>query len=54
MNESSTKAAAAEVLETHKGLKGDDLKLYLDTYFSKAWGHFDVNQTGYVEVIKMP
>ena len=54
MNESTTRAAAAEVLETHKGLKGDDLKLYLDTYFKKAWGHFDVNQTGYVEVIKMP
>ena len=54
MNEATTRAAAAEVLETHKGLKGDDLSLYLNTYFSKAWGHFDVNRTGYVEVIKMP
>ena len=25
MNEATTKAAASEVLETHKGLKGDDL-----------------------------
>ena len=54
MNEATTMAAASEVLETHKGLKGDDLKLYLETYFKKAWGHFDVNRTGYVEVIKMP
>ena len=43
MNESTTRAAAAEVLETHKALKDDDLELYLKTYFSKAWGHFDVN-----------
>ena len=27
---------------------------YLDTYFAKAWAHFDVNQSGEVEVIKMP
>ena len=54
MNEATTRAAASEVLETHKGLKGDDLSLYLETYFKKAWGHFDVNRTGFVEVIKMP
>ena len=27
---------------------------YVTTYFNKAWGHFDVNQTGFIEVIKMP
>ena len=54
MNESTTRAAAGEVLETHKGLKGDALQKYLDTYFTKAWGHFDVNRSGLVEVIKMP
>eukprot|EP00356_Strombidium_inclinatum_P016383 CAMPEP_0170491028 /NCGR_PEP_ID=MMETSP0208-20121228/10256_1 /TAXON_ID=197538 /ORGANISM="Strombidium inclinatum, Strain S3" /LENGTH=184 /DNA_ID=CAMNT_0010766531 /DNA_START=37 /DNA_END=591 /DNA_ORIENTATION=- len=54
MNESTTRAAAAEVLETHKGLTGPALQKYLDTYFAKAWGHFDVNRTGLVEVIKMP
>ena len=54
MNEATTRAAAAEVLETHKGMKGAQLQQYLDTYFAKAWGHFDVNQTGKVEVIKMP
>ena len=46
--------AAEEVLTTHKGLKGKELSAYLDTYFEKAWGHFDVNQTGEIEVIKMP
>ena len=54
MNEAITKAASREVLETHKGLTGKKLQEYLDTYFMKAWGHFDVNRTGLVEVIKMP
>ena len=54
MNESITRAAAREVLETHKGLTGDKLNQYLETYFAKAWGHFDVNRTGLIEVIKMP
>ena len=54
MNYNTTKAAASEVLATHKGLTGGALKSYLDTYFDKAWGHFDVNRTGEVEVIKMP
>ena len=54
MDELAAKAAASEVLCTHKAICGGDLTTYLDTYFSKAWGHFDVNQTGYVEVIKMP
>ena len=54
MNESITRAAAREVLETHKGLSGSKLNEYLETYFQKAWGHFDVNRTGLIEVIKMP
>ena len=48
------KAAASEVLGTHKGLTGGALKTYLDTYFDKAFGHFDVNKTGEIEVYKMP
>ena len=48
------KAAASEVLATHKGIKGAALKTYLDTYFDKAFGHFDVNKTGEIEVYKMP
>merc|ERR1719498_1725064 len=54
MDKAAANAAASEVLCTHKKICGDDLTKYLDTYFSKAWGHFDVNQTGYIEVIKMP
>merc|ERR1712010_397448 len=51
MTQSTTMAAAKEVLNTHKGLSGDALSAYLDTYFAKAWAHFDVNQTGQIEVI---
>ncbi len=54
LDESSARAAAAEVLHTHKGLSGDALSGYLNTYFPKAWGHFDVNRSGSIEVIKMP
>merc|ERR1712167_327196 len=54
MNESTMRAAASEVLCTHKGLCGGNLQSYLDTYFAKAWGHFDVNRTGEIEVIKSP
>merc|ERR1711981_427058 len=54
MTQATTLAAAKEVLNTHKGLAGDLLSAYLDTYFGRAWAHFDVNQTGQIEVIKMP
>ena len=54
MNESTMRAAASEVLCTHKGLCGGKLQEYLDTYFAKSWGHFDVNRTGEIEVIKSP
>lgn len=54
MNKSGAYAAAEEILATHKGLSGADLQSYLDKYFEKAWGHFDVNQVGSFEVSKMP
>ena len=46
--------AAKEVMGTHKGLKGEALSSYLDTYFDRAWSNFDVNGDGAVEVIKAP
>ena len=54
MNPSTARAAAEEVLATHMKLAGTTLETYLKTYFDKAWGHFDVNRTGIIEVIKMP
>ena len=54
MDEAATRSAAGEVLSTHKGLSGAALSKYLNTYFGKAWGHFDVNRGGKIEVIKMP
>lgn len=54
LDETGARAAASEVLATHKGLKGGALADYLKTYWGKAWGHFDVNQTGKIEVIKAP
>ena len=54
MNQATARAAAEKVLASHKGLSGAALETYLKTYFDKAWGHFDVNRTGIIEVIKMP
>merc|ERR1711934_952116 len=54
MTQATTLNASKEVLHTHKGLSGQALADYLDTYFAKAWAHFDVNQSGQIEVIKSP
>ena len=54
MNQADALLAAKEVLATHKGLGGAALDQYIATFFNKSWGHFDVNQTGWIEVIKMP
>ena len=54
MDEAATRAAAREVLETNCGVKAAARDSWLNTYFAKAWNHFDVNRTGKVEVIKMP
>ena len=52
LNKSSAKALMTEVLGTHAGLSGDALTNYLNTYFDKAWGHFDVMQTGSIAAAK--
>ena len=54
LNEASTRALATEVLGTHKGLKGGDLKEYVKTYFPRTWAHYDVNKTGYIGVEVAP
>merc|ERR1711934_131046 len=54
LTESEAKAAAQEVLCTHKAICGEALAGYLGTYWAKAWGHFDVNRVGNIEVIKAP
>ena len=54
MDEATTRAAASEVLGTHKGLSGDAKKKYLDTYFPRTFAHFDVTKGGKIEVAKMP
>jgi hypothetical protein len=54
LNKSGAKAAAAEVLASNKKITGAELTTYLATYFEKAWGHFDVNRVGTIEVIKAP
>ena len=48
------RALAAEVLATHKGLKGKAFNDYMDKYWAKAWGHFDVNRTGKIPVLYTP
>ena len=54
LRESSARAAAAEVLSTHKGLTGAALADYLRTYFPRTWAHFDVNKVGRIGVEVTP
>merc|ERR1719352_1538957 len=54
LDETQAKALATEVLGTHKGLSGANLKNYMDTYWAKSWGHFDVNRSGSIEAIRAP
>jgi len=54
LTEAATRAAASEVLGTNAHMPAAAIPGYLKQYFAKAWGHFDVNRTGRVEVIKMP
>ena len=54
LNKIGAKAAAKEVLYTHKGLSGMASTDYLDAYFDTTWAHFAVNAAGILEVSKMP
>ena len=54
LTEAATRAAAAEVLATHKSLKGAAGKEYLATYFPRTFAHFDVNKEGRVGVEVLP
>jgi len=54
MTEAQTKAAASEVLGSHKGLDGPAKAEYLKTYFPRTWAHFDVNKAGMIGVESMP
>ena len=54
MDEKNTRAAAAEVLACHKGLKGAEGAAYLDTYFPRTWAHYDVNKAGVIGVETLP
>ena len=54
MNEAQTKAASAEVLASHKGIKGGELSSYMETYFPRTWAHYDVNKSGVIGVETIP
>ena len=54
LTESDAKALAQEVLATHKGITGAAQAQYLQNYWAKAWGHFDVNRTGQIPALYSP
>ena len=54
MTEAQTRGASAEVLATHKSIKGAAQDKYMAAYFAKAWGHFDVNKTGSIPAMYAP
>ena len=52
LNKKAAMGLAKEVLNTHKDLSGAELTTYMDTYFDKAWAHFDVMETGSIAADK--
>ena len=54
MNKEKARAASSEVLDNNKGLKHEETESWLGKYFEKTWAHFDVNESGKVEVEVMP
>jgi hypothetical protein len=52
MDKPAARAAAVEILGTHKKMNAAAIEAYLNTYFEKAWGHFDVNKTGSIAVYR--
>jgi len=54
LNKASAERALTEVVGTHKGLSGKNLKAYVTEYFPRTWAHFDVNGAGMVGVEVMP
>ena len=54
LTQSSAEALAQEVVCTHKQICGGAATKYFDTYWSKAWGHFDVNRTGSIPILYAP
>merc|ERR1712167_273005 len=54
LTEASARAAATEVLVTNAKMDAAAVPKYLDTYWARAWSHFDFNRTGSVSVIRMP
>ena len=54
VNEVNGRALAKEVLGTHKSLVGAPFEAYMDSFWTKAWGHFDVNKTGSIPILYAP
>ena len=54
MTEGATRAAASEVLGTHKKMNGAELSTYMNTYYPRTWAHFDVNKGGRIGTEAMP
>ena len=45
------KILAAEVVETHLGFRGDQLKAFLKKKFDETWDHYDVNDEGTIDAL---
>ena len=48
------KRVAAEVAETHLGMKGEAATSYVESAFMDLWHKYDVNEEGRVEIDRMP
>ena len=53
MDKKGSLEVARELLSEKKHLKGEELEQYINLNFGELWDHFDVNQSGLVEIERM-
>ena len=53
MDRSAASSAAMEVMANNLKWSSEKISDQIATYFEKAWGHFDVNKTGYIKADRM-
>ena len=45
------KKLASEVVETHLGYRGDQLREFMKKKFEETWEHYDVNSEGTIDAV---
>ena len=50
LNKKETGNLSREMISKVKKLEGDKLDQYMEQFFGRTWEHFDVNETGFIDI----